>query len=83
MPERPRKKRPRDTNVLAQQMVQESLGETPPEPPEPEKDPHAVALGQKGGKKGGKARAEKMSSIEDSKSAKKAALARWRAAKNK
>ncbi|MFB3045256.1 MAG: hypothetical protein ACE10A_02945 [Acidiferrobacterales bacterium] len=78
MPERPRKKRPRDTNVLAQQIVQESLGETPPEPPEPEKDPHAVALGQKGGKKGGKARAEKMSSIERSKSAKKAALARWR-----
>ncbi len=75
MPERPRKKRPRDTNVLAQQIVQESLGETPPES---EKDPHAVALGQKGGKKGGKARAEKMSSIERSKSAKKAALARWR-----
>ena len=78
MPKRPPKKRPRDTNVPAHQGVQESLGETPPEPPEPEKDSHAVAVGQKGGKKGGRARAEKMSSIERSKSAKQAALARWR-----
>jgi hypothetical protein len=42
------------------------------------KDPHAVALGRKGGKKGGPARAAKMTKEERSASARKAAIARWK-----
>ena len=45
----------------------------------PKKNPHAVALGRKGGKKGGDARAAKMSPEARSESARKAALARWQA----
>lgn len=41
------------------------------------KDPHAVALGRKGGKKGGPARAAKLSMEERKASARKAANARW------
>jgi hypothetical protein len=41
------------------------------------KNPHAVALGRKGGKKGGLARAAKMTKEERSASARKAAKARW------
>ncbi len=41
------------------------------------KDPHAVALGRKGGLRGGRARADKMSPDERSASAKKAVEARW------
>ena len=41
------------------------------------KNPAAVALGRLGGLKGGKARAESMTATERSKSAKKAAQARW------
>jgi hypothetical protein len=41
------------------------------------KNPHAVALGRKGGKKGGPARAAKMTKEERSASARKAAKARW------
>jgi hypothetical protein len=51
---------PRDLNQLAQRLVRESTNEAPPEPPESEKDPAAVALGRRGGLKGGKARAEKL-----------------------
>jgi hypothetical protein len=47
-------------------------------PPEEQgKDPAAVALGRRGGLKGGKARAAALSKAERSKSAKKAAKARW------
>lgn len=77
MPKRSSKKRSRDTNVLAHQIVKESLGEAPLEPPEPEKDPAAVALGRKGGLKGGPARAEKLSAKKRKEIAKKAATARW------
>jgi len=41
------------------------------------KDPHAVALGRKGGKKGGPARAAKLTPEERQASARKAAQARW------
>jgi len=41
------------------------------------KDPHAVALGRKGGLKGGKARAQKLTSEQRSEIARKAADARW------
>lgn len=44
------------------------------------KNPHAVALGRKGGKKGGLARAAKLSKEERIESARKAANARWKKA---
>ena len=79
MPDRS-SKRPRDLNQLAQRLVQEATGEAPPEPsepPEPEKDAAAVALGRRGGLKGGKARAEGMTAEQRSEAARKAAQARW------
>jgi hypothetical protein len=42
------------------------------------KNPHAVALGRKGGLKGGPARAAKLTPEERRASAKKAAQARWK-----
>lgn len=41
------------------------------------KDPHAVALGRKGGLKGGKAAARKLTPEQRTAKAKKAAQARW------
>ena len=79
MLDRPRKKRPRDMNQLAYQIVLEAVGDAPREEPEqPEKNPHAVALGRLGGKKGGVARAKKLSKKRRSEIAKKAARARWK-----
>ncbi|HXW24608.1 MAG TPA: RNA-binding protein [Xanthobacteraceae bacterium] len=40
-------------------------------------DPHAVALGRRGGLKGGKARAQKLSAQKRAAIARKAAKARW------
>ncbi len=68
MPNRSRKKQPQDLNVLAAQIVEEATGG---------KDPHAVALGRRGGKKGGKARAANMTPEQRSEAARKAARARW------
>lgn len=76
MPDRSRK-RPRDVNQLARQLVDEATGEAPKLDPDEGKDPAAVALGRKGGLKGGKARAAKMTAEERSEAAKKAAQARW------
>jgi hypothetical protein len=77
MPDRSRK-RPRDVNELARQIVGEATGEAPPaSDPDAEKDPAAVALGRKGGLKGGKARAEKMTPKERSEAARRAANKRW------
>jgi hypothetical protein len=42
------------------------------------KNPHAVALGRKGGQKGGKARAAKLTAEERSEAARKAVQERWR-----
>jgi hypothetical protein len=47
------------------------------------KNPHAVALGRKGGKKGGKARWAAVSAEDRRAHAKKAARARWAQAKVK
>ena len=47
------------------------------------KNPHAVALGRKGGKRGGKARWEGVPSGERSELARKAVQARWKKAKRK
>jgi hypothetical protein len=46
-------------------------------PPQPEKNPAAVALGRMGGLKGGKARAAKLSPAKRKAIAKKAAKVRW------
>lgn len=80
MPSRASKKpkRPRDTNQLAWQIVQEATGQAPAEPEEPDiRNPAAVALSKLGASKGGKARAEKLSARKRSEIAKKAAKARW------
>jgi hypothetical protein len=76
MPDRSRK-RPADPNELARQIVDEATGAVPPNAPDPEKDPAAVALGRKGGLKGGKARAEKMTPKQRSEAARHAARSRW------
>jgi hypothetical protein len=76
MPDRSRK-RPRDPNELARQIVDEATGEAEPYDPDEGKNPAAVALGRKGGLKGGKARAAKMTPEERRAAAKKAAAARW------
>jgi hypothetical protein len=77
MPDRSRK-RPRDVNEIARQIVDEATGEAPKLDPDEGKDPAAVALGRKGGLKGGKARAAKMTAKQRSESARKAARARWK-----
>jgi hypothetical protein len=47
------------------------------------KNPHAVALGKKGGSKGGKIRAAKLTPEQRSEIARKAVLARWAKRKKK
>jgi len=76
MPDRPRKKRPRDLNVLASKIVEIATEGEPAEEPS-DKNPHAVALGRLGGAKGGKARAEKLTPEQRKEIAKRAARARW------
>ena len=74
-----RKKRPRDTNRLAYQIVQEATGQAATEPTgEPDmRNPAAVALSKLGASKGGKARAATLSARKRKSIAKKAAAARW------
>jgi len=86
MPERS-KKRSRDPNQLAYQIMLESTGQAPKfnpveaKPADPSKNPAAVLLGRLGGLKGGAARAAKLSPKKRSQIAAKAAKARWRKAK--
>ncbi len=68
---------PRDINVLATSIVEQTTGERTPTSDEPQKNPHAVALGSLGGKKGGVARAMKLTARERTEIAKKAAAVRW------
>ena len=71
-------RRPRDTNQLAWQIVQEATGQAPVEPEKPDtRNQAAVALSKLGASKGGKARAERLSARKRSEIAKKAARARW------
>ncbi len=64
----------------------ESTGQAPkldpnlvaPKPVDPNKNPHAVALGRLGGLKGGVARAAKLARKKRSQIAAKAAKARWK-----
>jgi hypothetical protein len=83
MPDRS-KKRPRDPNELAHQIMLESTGQAPKhtpggesKPADPAKNPHAVALGRLGGLKGGAARAAALGPRKRSAIAAKAAKARW------
>lgn len=76
MPKRSSKGR-LDLNQLAKSIVDQATGEEVAPPPEPEKNPAAVALGRLGGKKGGKARARKLTAKERTEIAKKGAAARW------
>jgi hypothetical protein len=82
MPDRS-KKRPRDPNQLAYQIMLESTGQSEPFNPkpakaiDPAKNPHAVALGRLGGLKGGAARAAALGPRKRSQIAAKAAKARW------
>lgn len=75
-----RQKRPTDPNQLAKMIVDQATGQEPTEeqPPVPEKNPAAVALGRLGGKKGGPARAKKLTADERIEIAKKAANSRWK-----
>ncbi len=78
MPERSNKKRPRDPNELAYQIMLESTGQAPKHQPEEKpKNPAAVALGRLGGLKGGAARAAALTPRKRSQIAAKAAKARW------
>ncbi len=70
-------KRPRDTNQLAKAIVDLAIGESTDSDPDEGKNPHAVALGRKGGQKGGAARAKKLTSEQRAEIARKAAKARW------
>lgn len=78
MPTRARK-RPRDANQLAYQIVQEATGqaEQPAEAPDT-RNPFAVGLSKLGASKGGHARAAALSPKRRSSIAKKAVEARWR-----
>jgi len=76
VPSRASKKRPRDVNARAFQIVQEATGQAPPEPPDT-RNPAAVALSKLGASKGGKARAAKLSPAKRKAIARKAARARW------
>ena len=73
------KKRPRDPNQLAWQVVQEATGQAarPAEMPDT-RNPAAVALSKLGASKGGHARAASLSASRRSAIAKKAVAARWR-----
>jgi hypothetical protein len=78
MPSRARK-RPRDTNQLAYQIVQEATGQAEPAAELPDtRNPAAVALSKLGASKGGKARAAALSPARRSAIAKKAVQARWK-----
>lgn len=71
MPKRSRK-HSSDVNTLAARIVAETTAEKPRK-----KNPHAVALGRKGGKIGGKARAKALTAEKRRDIAKAAAQARW------
>lgn len=79
MPTRASKKRPRDTNQLAWQIVQEATGGAQAEPePQDTRNPAAVALSKLGASKGGKARAESLTASKRRQIARKAAQVRWK-----
>jgi len=82
-----RKKKDRDFNITAFNVVQKATGQVQPRVEtildgteivlKSGKNPNAVALGRLGGLKGGKARAAKLTAEQRSEIAKKAAAKRW------
>ena len=76
MPQRSSTKKPRDLNALAAAIVGEATGDVPPTEPDA-RNPHAVALGRKGGAKGGPARAAALTPERRREIAQKAVAARW------
>lgn len=75
-----KKKRPRDINQLAAQIVGEAVSDVLTEYNDDtnnNKNQAAVTLGRLGGIKGGKARADKLTPERRKKIAQKAAKARW------
>ena len=72
MPKRSSKSREDENQIAAR------IASTVPDPEPPKKNPHAVALGRKGGKIGGKARAAKLTERRRKQIARKAAKARWK-----
>lgn len=76
-----RLKRPRDPVELGKLIGDILTGQVedcaPIPPPDPNKDPAAVALGRKGGAKGGRARAESLTAAQRKKIAQQAAQRRW------
>lgn len=83
MPKRSsKKKKQKDTQELARQVLDSVTPDAEEQPAEETpandgKNPAAVALGRLGGKKGGPARAAKLTPEQRSEIAKKAAKARW------
>jgi hypothetical protein len=77
MPKRSSKKPPADENQAAKSVIDRIDEMTGANPPEPEKNPAAQALGRLGGLKGGKARAAAMTPEQRKEIAKKAAASRW------
>ena len=78
MQKRSRKGKKLDLNELANQIVSQATSPEEDQPKEAEpvdegKNPAAVALGRLGGLKGGKARAKKMSKLQRTEAARKAA----------
>ncbi len=68
------KRSSKDINVIASNVIAKVTSDSGDVPI---KDPHAVALGRKGGLKGGQARAKKLTAKQRSEIAKKAARTRW------
>jgi hypothetical protein len=73
MPKRSSKQK--DTQELAQSILDQVVPDA--EPAKPEKNPAAVALGRLGGLKGGKARAARLTAEQRKNIAQNAARTRW------
>ena len=72
------KRSSKDVNVNAFSIVAEATGTAPKKARKARKNPHAVALGRKGGLKGGIARAKNLTPEQRRQIAQAAARARWK-----
>jgi hypothetical protein len=73
-----RKRSRKDENQTAFDIVAKATGTATKKARKPRKNPHAVALGRKGGLKGGAARAANLTPEQRSQIARAAATARWK-----
>jgi hypothetical protein len=74
----PRSRDPVQLGKLIGEILTGQIEDRAPDvPPDPNKDPAAVALGRKGGLKGGRARANSLSPSERTGIARQAAKKRW------